>query len=324
VNPAGQQQPVLPLNQLPCGPTLAEEFRAPNLGNGFVGVLHDMELVVDQATLRNPLLQAQPIGLMHVHASGTNRTPLKSAQLFLEELIQRFLLPFPPEPQRLTRFQIAHHREELLLLPQIDLIHPHLPQRRLPSSLRPAPQIAQIDSSHRAAGQSKLSRYTSHRRALTGQSHRLFEALAERRLARQLRYFLRLDSAVGTAHPVEFDDHRRAVLRPRQIAYLSLVNLCNFADSLTTAGTLQSAVPALTAYPQTQRLSFFVDLAAIDPVPRPSQTLCRFTFANPTERTQHFNIRQPTSIHHLFRFLHRAPLGQAVPQPRPSLPYQLS
>src|SRR6266568_1083204 len=101
MNPASQQQPVLALDQLPCGPTLAEEFRTPDFGNGFVGVLHDMELVVDQATLRNPLLQAQTIGLMHVHASGTDGTPLKSAQLLLEELIQRFFLPLPPQPQRL-------------------------------------------------------------------------------------------------------------------------------------------------------------------------------------------------------------------------------
>jgi hypothetical protein len=85
-----------------------------------------MELVVDQATLRNPLLQAQTIGFMHVHTSGSNRTPLKRAELLLEELVQRFLLPFPPEPQRFPRFQIAYHREKLLLLPQIDFIHSHL------------------------------------------------------------------------------------------------------------------------------------------------------------------------------------------------------
>ena len=59
MNPAGQQQPVLALDQLPPRPTLAEEFRAPNLGHRFVGMLHDVELVVDQATLPNPLLQAQ-------------------------------------------------------------------------------------------------------------------------------------------------------------------------------------------------------------------------------------------------------------------------
>src|SRR5580700_8467595 len=96
MNPAGQQQPMLSLDQLPCRSTRAKEFRPPDLGNGFVGVLHDVELVVDQATLRNPLLQAQTIRLMHVHASRTNRTPLKSAQLLLEELIQRFFLPLRP------------------------------------------------------------------------------------------------------------------------------------------------------------------------------------------------------------------------------------
>src|SRR5580658_3018464 len=217
---------------------------------------------------------------MHVHASGTNRAPLKRTQLLLEELIQRFLLPFPPEPQRLSCFQIAYHRENLLFLPQIDFIHPHLPQRWLPSSLCPALQIAQIDGSDRAAGQSKLSRHTSPRRTLARQPHRLFEALAERRLTRQLRYFLRLDAALRTAHPIELDYHRRPVLRPRQVAYLALVNFCHLADSPTTARTLQFAVPAFTTHPQSQPLGFFLDLAAIHPVPRPSQNLCPFVLAH--------------------------------------------
>jgi hypothetical protein len=32
MNPAGQQQPVLSLNQLPGRPTLAKEFRSPHFG----------------------------------------------------------------------------------------------------------------------------------------------------------------------------------------------------------------------------------------------------------------------------------------------------
>jgi hypothetical protein len=55
--------------------------------------------------------------------------------------------------------------------------------------------------------------------------------------------------------------YRRAVFEARQIPYLPLVNLGNFPDPSTTAGTLQFAVPALVAYPQTHSLSFFVDLS---------------------------------------------------------------
>ena len=40
----------------------------------------------------------------------------RAAQLFLEECVQGFLLPFPTEPQRLAGLQVAHHRQELLLL----------------------------------------------------------------------------------------------------------------------------------------------------------------------------------------------------------------
>src|SRR5437879_10757290 len=80
-------------------------------------------------------------------------------------------------------------------------------------------------------------------------------------------------------------------------------------DPSTTAGTLQFAVPALAAYPQTHSLSFFVDLAAIDPIPRPSQNLCPLAFAHPAERTEKFAPRKPPSIDELFRFLHRALFG---------------
>jgi len=53
-----------------------------------------------------------------------------------------------------------------------------------------------------------------------------------------------------------------------------LVDLGDSLDPPTAPGTLQFAVPAFAAYPQTQRLGLFVDLAAIDPIPWPSQNLC--------------------------------------------------
>ena len=51
-------------------------------------------------------------------------------------------------------FQIAHYRQELLLLSQMDFVHAHLPQRRLAAAL-PSFQIAQIDRPHRARRQPK-------------------------------------------------------------------------------------------------------------------------------------------------------------------------
>ena len=62
----------------------------------------------------------------------------------LEKLVQRFLLPFPSKPQRLGGFQVAYHRQEFLLLPQVNLIDTHLPQRRLPPSRRPSLQVSQV------------------------------------------------------------------------------------------------------------------------------------------------------------------------------------
>ena len=74
----------------------------------------------------------------------------------------------------------------------------------------------------------------------------------------------------------------------------------------TTPRTLQFAVPPLAAHPQTQSLGCFVDLAAVDPVSRPSQNLCPFALAHPPERTGKSPPRKPPLIEELFRFLHRA------------------
>src|SRR5436309_2830241 len=71
--------------------------------------------------------------------------PLPCGQLFLEECVQRFFLAFPAEPQWLGGFQVAHHRQKLLLLPQMNLVHAHLPQRRLAPRCGPSLQIAQVD-----------------------------------------------------------------------------------------------------------------------------------------------------------------------------------
>src|SRR5260370_26622401 len=184
VEPSGQKQQALPPSQIPCCPSFAEKLSPPHLLHRSARMLQNVKLVVDDPALRNPLFQALAKRFPHVHTRRSNRTSLKRTQMLLEKLVQRLFLPLPPEPQRLPRFQIADHRQELLLLPQIDLIHSHLPQRRLSSPLRPATQIAHIDGSYRTAGQAKLPCHSSHRRTLTGQPHRLFEALAERRLAR--------------------------------------------------------------------------------------------------------------------------------------------
>src|SRR5262249_10620054 len=125
-------------------------------------------------------------------------------------------------------------------------------------------------------------------------------------LARQQRHFLRLDPAFRTAHPVELDHHRSAVFRPREIPHLPFVDLSNLLDPPPTPRALQLAVPTLATYPQAQRLGGFVDLAAIDPVPRPSQNLGPFALAHPAERTEKSVIRKPPLIDRLFRFLHRA------------------
>jgi hypothetical protein len=243
MNPTSQQPPVLPLDQLPSRTPLGKEFRSLHFRNGFVRMLHDVKLVVPQATPRNPLLQAQTIRFMHIHTGRLHSTSLKSTQLRLGELVQGGLLPLPPEPQRFPWVQIAHPGEKLLLLAQIDLVHPHLPQCRPPSSRRPAFQIPQIDGSHRAAGERKLSRHTSHRRTLAGQPHRLFKALAKWRLARQLRHLFRLHSAVRAAYPVQLHHDCRPKLETGQVSYFALIGVLGLGQLPPATRAHQFSVP---------------------------------------------------------------------------------
>jgi hypothetical protein len=82
-----------------------------------VGVLHDVELVVDDAAAGSPLLDTPPERFPHIHARRRDAHALARAQLGLKEFIQRFFFSFPAEPYRLAAFQVAHHRDELLLFP---------------------------------------------------------------------------------------------------------------------------------------------------------------------------------------------------------------
>ena len=175
-------------------------------------MLQNVKLVVDDPALRHPLLQALSERFPHVHTCGSNRTSLKCTQVLLEKLIQPLFLAFPTKPQRFSRLQVGHDRQKLLLLPQVDLIDSHLSQRRSASRSCPALQIPQIDRPHRTRCQAKLPRHSSYRCALTGLPHRLLKALAEGRLAGQRPYFLGLDPAVRTAHSIQLDHHRRAIL----------------------------------------------------------------------------------------------------------------
>jgi len=56
VLPAAQQQPLLPFDQIAHLRPFAEELGAPDLVHRVIGVLEDVELVIDDAALRSPLL----------------------------------------------------------------------------------------------------------------------------------------------------------------------------------------------------------------------------------------------------------------------------
>src|ERR1035441_7231740 len=93
MHPARQQQPALALHHLPrCAP-FAKELCPAYFIHCCSRVLHDVELVIHDPALRQPLLDALPERLPHIHTASSDRIALEAAQLLLEELVQRFFLP---------------------------------------------------------------------------------------------------------------------------------------------------------------------------------------------------------------------------------------
>jgi hypothetical protein len=180
----------------------------------------------------------------HVYARRCDPAPLHCTQLLGEETIERLFFPPTAKPQRLSRFQIAHHRDEALFASQIQFIHAHLTQNRRLPSLRPPLQISLIDRPHRARVQSEPSRHLAHRRRFASQPDFVFKVFAERRLARQLRRHFHLDATLRATHPIELNENRRLVLPPRQIANFALPYLDNLRAAPATSRAGQYTIPA--------------------------------------------------------------------------------
>src|SRR6266576_2138104 len=191
-------------------------------------------------------------------------------QLRSEKLIERFLLAVLPEPQRLAGLQVADHGDELRVLAKVDLIHTHLFQRLLAPRGTPSLEIPQVDRSHRAGGHAELPGHLAYRGAFARQPHRVFKALAKRRFTRQLRDPLDLDPTLRTAHPVHFDDYRRSIFAPRQVAYFPFVIIMSVGKLSSASRTDKFAVAAFPPHPQPQRLGGLIDLVPKDSVARPT------------------------------------------------------
>src|ERR1700741_5139302 len=122
-----------------------------------------MKLVVHDAAVRGPLGNAVGEWPPQTHARGLDPVSLPSASLCLEKLIQGFLFAVLPEPQGLTGIQVADYGDELHLLAEVNLIHTHLHQRVFATRRTPPLQIPQVDRSHSARRQPKLSGYLANR-----------------------------------------------------------------------------------------------------------------------------------------------------------------
>src|SRR5262249_41743211 len=216
------------------------------------------------------------------------------AQLLPEELIQRFLLSLPSEPQWLAVVQIAHHRDELLLLSQVDLVYAHPRQRGFAPTGGPPLQIAKIDGSHGARCQPETQGNLSGRCALARLPDRILKTLTERRLAGQLRHPLHLDAAVRTAHPVDFDHHRRPEFHARQIAHFPLADFVRFVQSAPASRANQLLIAPFASNPKLESLCPFVDLVPVYPIPRPSKQFGKVAVSQTASVPKSRPLRNPS------------------------------
>jgi len=144
-------------------------------------------------------------------------------------------------------------------------------------------RAAERHCSHRPRRQSILPRHLPGRRGLARQTHRVFEVLAERRLARQLRNRFHLQPALRAAHSVELHHHKGLILSPRQIPHRALPDLLDLPAAAATSRADQDLIAALAPYPEFQRPRLLVNLMPVNAVPRPVQNLGEFSSRQPCE-----------------------------------------
>ena len=106
----------LPLTA-PASAALTEKLRRPHLIDGLVGVLHDVELVVDVPHCGAVLLNAQPVRLPHIDTGRLD--PRLFPRLGSSEKRRQAFPCSGSDPNHSgSPVEIAHHRQELVLLPK--------------------------------------------------------------------------------------------------------------------------------------------------------------------------------------------------------------
>jgi hypothetical protein len=171
-----EEQPALAPYQAAELAALPEELGPARLVHGGVGVLQDMERVVDDPSPGEMHLEAQPKRLPHVHADGLHGPTASRGQGLREEPIQRLARALFPQPQGLPCVEVAHHRQELRLLSEEDLIHAELAERFPGPARRPTPPRVVVEETDRLRRQAPLGGHASHRGADAGLGDRRFDA----------------------------------------------------------------------------------------------------------------------------------------------------
>jgi hypothetical protein len=263
-------------------------------------VPQDVELIINDAALRGPLFKTQAGWFPHIHATGLNASAPPSAQLRPEELLQRFLLSVSAKPQRLASLQIAHHREKLVALSSVDLIHTHLPQRcsRLCAF--------HLSRQRRSMARTVLSTSPDRRAACRADalSHACATASSKRLLNGALPgsrgTFSTFTPQSGHFTLVDLHGHRAAELARGQIPHGAFTAVIGTGELVAAARTFQLAIPALSPHPQIQSLLFLVDRMPVYPITGPMQDSCelvvRRRLPNLAERPIHQSSVNPPNL----------------------------
>jgi hypothetical protein len=96
----------------------AKELCSAHFIDGFIGMLQNVEFVVDNAAVGGPLLNAIGERPPHSYTSGLNSFPLSGTQLGSEKLIEGFLLAILAEPQGLPVSKLLTTVMNFICLPK--------------------------------------------------------------------------------------------------------------------------------------------------------------------------------------------------------------
>jgi hypothetical protein len=232
-----------------------------------MGVLEEVELVLDDAASGSARLQTEPEWLPPVHAGRCEARALPAAELRADKLVQRLFFSDPSQTTAVRRSPGCSPPSETC---------PSSPGKSHPPPSASAPACGGAvptlpDSADRSRAPWSpaigIAAPPTGRGTLASLSHHLFEAPAEGRLEGQLLDLFHPHPTFRTAQPMHLHGHGRAIHAPWQVADCSFPHIPQLVRAPPTSATLKPPVHRLAPHPQFQGPLRFLALVGCSPLP---------------------------------------------------------